>query len=162
MALIPDIQTCQWHHAREDFAAEDLLSRVPSVKGAIVETTNGKRVWYIWTRTFGDTQAENVLRLVIEDDTELDTSSARPYVDMTDLNTSGTELVWAAASVLHMAQQEAAKWSMKDVQLWNPTPFSVLAVRQIEQSARVIHREQGNIASLRWHGPESNSRTGVK
>ena len=157
VAFTPDIQTCQWHHAREDFVAEKLLSRVPSVRGAIVETTEGKRVWCIWTRTFGNTPAENILyilRLVIEGEIELSSRNAAPNAKLADLDNSGKEQVLAAASVLYMAQCEAAKWTMQSVQLWNPTPFSVLAAQQIEPSVQVIDREEESIASLRWQGPE--------
>lgn len=157
VAFTPDVQTCQYHHAREEFVAEELLGRAPNIKGAIVETTDGKRVWCIWTRTFGNTPAENVLhilRLVIEGEIELSSRNATPYIKLADLDNSGKEQVLAAASVLCMAQREAAEWAMQGVQLWNPTPFSVLAAQQIEPSVEVIDREQESIASLRWHGPK--------
>lgn len=157
MTYIPDLQTYQWHHAREEFVAEELLARVPGVKGAIAGTEPGKRVWCVWTRTFGDNEAGNVLqilRLVIEGEVESRSPNTGFDGKMADLNGSSQEQVLAAASVLHMAQREAAEWTMPQVWLWNPTPWTFLAVRELHPSAQVIDREKESIASLRWHGVE--------
>lgn len=155
VAFIPDLQTYQWHHAREEFVAEELLGRVPEVKGAMMGTELGKRVWGVWTRTFGDKEAENVLhilRLVIEGETERRSSKDRFDGTLADLNGSSREQVLAAVSVLYMAQREAAEWTMQQVCMWNPTPWTVLAVRQLHPAARIIDREKESITSLRWHG----------
>ncbi|KAI9665512.1 MAG: hypothetical protein M1831_001654 [Alyxoria varia] len=74
IALVPDLATIRWHHAREDFVAEELFGKdcIPEVKGAIVEIVEGqstattrsegdrdfqepsstrtRRVWAIWNR----------------------------------------------------------------------------------------------------------------
>ncbi|MCJ1268282.1 hypothetical protein MMC22_008169 [Lobaria immixta] len=155
VTLIPDLQTYEWHHAREEFVAEELLGRVPRVKGAIVGMAPGKRVWCVWTRTFGDNEAENVLqilRLVIEGEAELRGPNTGFDGKLVDLNGSSREQVLAAASVLSMAQHEAAEWAMQQVWLWNPTPWTVRAVRELCPSARIIDRENESITSLRWHG----------
>lgn len=69
VALIPDANTIQWHHAREEFLAQKLLGRWPDIKGAIAERSAGERVWGIWTRTFSSEENTlNILRLVIEDE----------------------------------------------------------------------------------------------
>lgn len=157
VTFIPDLQTYQWHHAREEFVAKELLGRVPVVKGAKVGTEPGKRVWCVWTRTFGDHEAENVLhilRLAIEGETESKRPKKRFEGKLGDLNASSSEQVLAAASVLYMAQREAAEWKMQQVWLWNPTPWTMLAARELHPSVRIIERETESITSLRWHGVE--------
>lgn len=157
VTLIPDLQTYQWHHAREEFVAEELLGRVPAVKGAIVGTDPGRRVWCVWTRTFGDTEAENVLeilRFVIEGETESRNPTTAFDGKLADLKAPIKEQILAAASVLYIAQREAAEWTMQQIRLWNPTPWTVRAVRELHPSARIIEREKESITSLRWHGVE--------
>ncbi|MCJ1465875.1 hypothetical protein MMC07_004494 [Pseudocyphellaria aurata] len=157
VTFIPDLQTYQWHHAREEFLAKELVDRVPGVKGAKVGTEPGKRVWCVWTRTFGDNEAENVLhilRLVIEGETESKGPKSRFDGNIADVNASSKEQVLAAASVLYVAQREATEWTMQQVWLWNPTPWTMLAARELHPSARIIEREKESIPSLRWHGVE--------
>lgn len=165
MTFIPDLQTYQWHHAREEFVAEELLGRVPGVKGAIVGTESGKRVWCVWTRTFGDNEEGNVLhilRMVIEGETESRSPCNAFDCRLADLNGSSKEQVLAAASILYKAQHEAAEWKMQQVWLWNPTQWTVLAVRELHRSAQIIDRDKESITSLRWHGVEPKAGIDVK
>ena len=158
VALIPDVITISWHHAREEFVANELLGRMPQVKGAIVKDIEGARAWCIWTRTFGSEQdgnTLNILRLVVEGETENcaiadEAASTVPFI------LSNHSQILAATAVIQSACREAAKWPIKDVQLWNPTPLTILAAKQVEPSAKVIDREDESIASLRWHGLESD------
>ena len=161
VALIPDLITMKWHHAREEFAAMEMLGRWPDIKGAQVDCEDGSLVWCIWTRTFGTTEAGNilnVLRICIEgENSRLDKSEAMGKItDFTD-----KAKLHGVAAVLHAAQVEAARWDMQDVQIWNPAPLIVLAARQIEPSTELTHRDDESIASLRWHG-ESEERTKVE
>ena len=69
VALIPDVKTMKWHHAREEFAAKEMLARVPDIKGVYTKTEAGDQVWCIWTCTFSSNEAGNILhilRFVIE------------------------------------------------------------------------------------------------
>lgn len=155
VALIPDIDTIQWHHAREEFTAREMLGTEPDVKGAIATSEGGKRVWCVWTRTFGSTGAGNtlnILRLVIEGERDSERNPLSANEDGTTLKTSSLSRITACAAVLRAAQLEAAKWDMKDVQFWNPSRLAVLAARGIDTSSQVIHRDEENLASLRWHG----------
>ena len=164
VALIPDENVIQWHHAREEFVGNELLGRSPEVKGAIVQGEKGHRVWCFWTRTFGSEQignTMNILRLVIEgeveecEDSSLTSSRVR-------LENSDRWRVLAATSVIQSACFEAARWGMDDVQLWNPTPLTVLAAKKIDPSAEIVERADDSITSLRWHGPELDSTTELK
>ncbi len=161
VALIPDAQTMQWHHAREEFAAKELFGRKPDVKGAMAQDKNtDERVWCIWTRTYGndrDGNTLNILRLVTEGSEDLmrqDPQSESNNDETLDPATKRKRKIHATSLVLQAAQHEAAKWGMKEVQLWNPTPLCVLAAQQIKPGTEVIHRDEESIASLRWHGAE--------
>jgi len=155
IALIPDIKTMQWHHAREEFAGKEMLNRNPTTKGAYARTPTGEQTWCIWTRTFGseaDGNTLNILRFVIECEQLARPNENDPIV----LEPLDQAKVQAAAAVLRAAQIEAAEWDMKDVQIWNPTPLTILAAKEVEPNSQVIHRDEESIASLRWHGVDAD------
>ena len=159
VALIPDVKTMQWHHAREEFAAEQMLGRKADIKGAYSKTDAGDQTWCVWTCTFGSDEAGNtlnILRLVIEGEEICGSDGVEPA----SLNVPSQKKVQGVAAVLSAAQLQAAEWNMKDVQIWNPTPLTILAARRIEPTSAVIHRDEDSITSLRWHGadPEECSR----
>ncbi len=148
VALIPDVHTMTWHHAREEFAAKELLSRAPDIKGAYVKTDSGDQVWCIWTRMFGPDNTLHILRFMIEGETLAHSGEHEPLKP----EHSDHGRVRAATAVLQAAQLEAGKWPMQHVEIWNPTPLAILAARQTNPTIRVIHREEESITSLRWHG----------
>ena len=155
VALIPDLKTMQWHHAREEFAGREMLGREPDIKGAHAECEDGSQVWCIWTRTFGSTETGNtlnILRFFIEGEKNTVRNESQTGHDLPDLESIHQARLQGAAAVLHAAQVEAASWDMKDVQIWNPSALVVLAARQIEPSTKLVHRDDESIASLRWHG----------
>jgi hypothetical protein len=155
VALIPDIKTMQWHHAREEFAGREMLGKDPDIKGAYSTTVNGDQVWCIWTRTFGSTadgNTLNILRFIIEGEQLVRQNENDPIV----LEPSDQAKARAGAAVLRAAQEEAARWEMGNVQIWNPTPLTVLAAKEVEPGAQVIHRDEESIASLRWHGVKAD------
>ncbi len=164
VALIPDLNVMQWHHAREEFAGREMLDREPEIKGAYMDCEDGSQVWCIWTRTFGSTEAGNtlnILRLFIEGENNTVRDESQVAHDLKNLKSIHQAKLQGAAAVLHAAQIEAAKWDMKDVQIWNPSPLVVLASREIEPSTEVVHRDDESIASLRWHG-KPEDRLGVE
>lgn len=159
IAMIPDAQTMQWHHAREEFAAKELFGRTPDVKGAMAQDKNtGERVWCIWTRTYGsdrDGNTLNILRLVTEGSEDLMRQDHPSESNGNKTHDPSIEKkIHATSLVLQAAQHEAAKWGMKEVQLWSPTRLCVLAAQQIKSEIKVIDRDEESIASLRWHGAE--------
>ena len=161
VALIPDAKTMIWHHAREEFAAKEMLGKDPNIKGAFVKTNAGDQVWCIWTRTFGSNEAGNtlhILRFVIEGEGLACTSETKHFVS----EPSDKAKVRAGAALLQAAQLEASKWDMKDIQVWNPSSLTVLAAREVEPAAEVTHRDEESIASLRWHGIHPEERSQVE
>lgn len=172
MALIPDVETMAWHHAREEFAANELNLGSPTIKGAIVGSEAGERAWIIWTRTWnGDPYKKddsgnvlNVLRIVVEEEAgEFGRENFRDLSDTTNCERStsldnGTHIrkpVQDVAALLTAARREAAKFNLSEVHAWNPTPTTALAAKiAFPRVAAVIDRESQSIASLKWHGDE--------
>ena len=164
VALIPDLKTIQWHHAREEFAGKEMLGRDPDIKGAHADCEDKSQVWCIWTRTFGSTEAGNtlnILRFVVEGEEEIARYESEAGNNPIDPKSVDQAKLQSATAVLRAAQAEAARWNMKDVQIWNPSPLVVLAARNIEPTTELIDREDESIASLRWHG-EPEYRTNVE
>ncbi|KAL8659172.1 MAG: hypothetical protein Q9226_000579 [Calogaya cf. arnoldii] len=154
VALIPDAATMRWHHAREEYLTKVLLGRCPTSKGAMSKTADGRRVWCIWTRTFGASQEQNVLnilRLSIEGESNFSQPALSGATDNFHRHSQQSQ-VKALAAVLQAAQVEAFDWSMSSVQSWNPSPLALLAARHLEPSAEIVERCDESLPSLRWHG----------
>ena len=157
----------QWHHSREDFLAQEILGRKPEIKGAIVDLGEGGKVWCIWTRTFGSQESGNVLhilRLVVEQDDEFgQIHTATDQVPSCEIKDGRKrKRAQAVVSVLKSAQREAAKWEMRSVEIWNPTPLVVSAAKEILPSTVVIHRDEESIASLMWYGSDDKGEGEVE
>ncbi|KAI8936334.1 hypothetical protein NX059_006748 [Plenodomus lindquistii] len=161
VALLPDLDTIRWHHAREDFVGMELHGKSPKVKGAMVTTEEGKRVWCYWTRMwYNSNPAEakgntlHILRLVIED-TKSKSSTNGHINGHTNGHVNGSSVDQseeaAIAALLAMAQHEAEEWKMEHVEMWAPSPAALAAARRLEPSAEVINRDTESIASLRWY-----------
>lgn len=153
VALIPDIATIRWHHAREEFVAQDLHDKVPDVKGAMVGTEFGQRVWCYFTRAFyNGNPAENkgntlhILRIVVEEHGLFTWEQASADADL-------SAYVPAIAALFKLALEEAEKWNMAAVEAWNPTKPIVQAAQVLYLDANVVHRDAESIASLMWYGP---------
>jgi hypothetical protein len=147
VALVPDVETVQWHHAREEFVGQEVHARVPKIKGAIVGNEVGKRVWCYWTRVWynedvsvvkGNTM--HILRLVVEDDV-LGNKDA----------TEGEGYSAAIAALLAFAQREAEEWKTENVELWSPSASALTGARMLDKNAKVVDRDAESIASLLWY-----------
>ncbi len=150
VAILPDIETIQWHHAREDFVGIELYGKTPKVKGAIVGKEKGKRVWCYWTRMYQNpTEVKgntlHILRLVIEDAGWEKVGTRQANGELVDHSHDA-----AIAALLVMAQREAAEWKMENVDMWAPSPAALAAVQRLDPGAKVIHRDHESIASLQW------------
>jgi hypothetical protein len=152
VAIVPDSATIRWHHAREEFVGQELHGKAPEIKGAIVGTEPGKRVWCYWTRMFYNEEPNSceentlhILRLVVEGQGIFSWEKDSQSVDM-------SKYVPAITALFKMAQKEAVEWNMADVQIWNPTDATIEAVRVIQPDAKVVNRDQESIASLMWYG----------
>lgn len=153
VAILPDNRTIEWHHAREDFVANEILGKKPTIKGAVAGP-EGERVWCYWTRVFSKAEPNvlHILRLVIENPEFEDFSPANPEQTGSAKDSSTTK---AIAAVLAAAQLQAAEWDMKEVQIWNPTSTTLAAAQILDSHAAVVHRDEESIASLLWYGQGS-------
>lgn len=162
VAIIPDVETFRWHHTREDFVGQELHGKTPVVKGAMVEDAAGKRTWCIWTRMWYNSNPEeakgnvlHILRLVHEDASDGDEAAASEE----GANAAqGSHAAASVAALLVVAQAEAGKWGMGEVDIWNPTSCTLAAARMLDSSAQVVHREKESIASLRWYGEKADEQ----
>lgn len=155
VALIPDIDTMVWHHAREEFVANELSGRKPEIKGAMIGHEMGRRAWCIWTRMYynEDPNAStgnhlHILRLVVEEDNAASRADSEKPIEGT-LSTFHTQ---AVAGLMVAAQEEAGQWNMEDVWLWNPNATAVAAAKMVAKDVQVVDRDSDSIASLRWFG----------
>lgn len=154
VALLPNVATLAWHHAREEFIAKELYNRNPETKGALVEIAPGRRAWCVWTRVWtnpddDDANTLHILRLAIEGDAAQDFA---PASEDGVVNVQGSPVVDAIAALFAAAQREAAEWEMEAVEFWNPTSVVLAAARKIDAHSKVHEREKASICSLRWYG----------
>lgn len=150
LALLPDISTIRWHHAREEFVANELYGTKPLIKGAVAGK-DGERVWCYWTRIFANPEKEppvlHILRLVVEDENFSDFEPASETS-----NKKGSPIVQAIAAVFAEAQKQAKEWGMSEAQMWNPSGTTLAGARVLGEGAQVVEREEDSIASLNWFG----------
>jgi len=139
VALIPDLETYQWHHHREVFVTSKIFAKTPTIKGAI-SGEPGSRVWAIWTRSYyGPLKPESgnalhILRIIVEDET------------------ASSENAEKLKGILQLAQHEAQGWELSEVQFWNPTEIVQSLLHQTGLQWKEEDREQDSIASLMWYG----------
>lgn len=144
VSIIPENDQMQWFHLREEFLCFRIFGperELPEIKGAIAGPA-GSRVWAVWTRSYyGPLVPESgntlhILRLVVEDETSPNNSE---YLK----------------GILAIAQVEANKWVLNNVELWNPTPVVKEMVQQTGLPHSEVIRDKESIASLMWYGEES-------
>lgn len=161
VAIVPDAETILWHLGREDFIANELYGKLPEVKGAIVGEKPGERAWVWWMRVWNNAKLEErkgnylvVLRLVVEDETYDDLEAAS---EEGVLAAKKSRITAATAALLAAAQGEASRDMMEYVEIWNPTSATLAAARVLSPDAKVDHREEESICSLRWYGDGSDA-----
>ncbi|KAH0541286.1 hypothetical protein FGG08_004210 [Glutinoglossum americanum] len=171
VAFVPDLKSMEYHHAREEYIAREVIGPEPNVKGAIVGDSDGQRAWCIWTHVFDGKDESNpattlyILRLVIEDEEVVNQTGLvnpnGPLAADDGLSEAKSKRVDVVASLLLAARQEAGRWGMKDVKIWNPGPTTLVAAHRAlnltseatETSViEVVDREKESIPSLMWYG----------
>lgn len=143
VAVLPDIQTLQWHLYRQAFICNAAYGRKPTVHGALYASpTTGSRVWGLFERNHygGPNKPEknvlSFLRFVVEDS-----------------NISDQELSEAVVGIFRAAEREARDWECSKVEIWNPLG----RVRKIVENAAefesiFVVRDAKSLASLNWFG----------
>jgi GNAT superfamily N-acetyltransferase len=157
VCIIPDHEHIQWHHVREDFMCQKIFTKQPTVRGAIIGE-QGHRVWAIWTRNFygpvsklssGNTL--HILRLVIEDEA-LESNFSSKIGGALSNGSLLDELAPKLKAVLQVAQAQAAEWSLRHVELWNPTPLVQSVIQRMNLKHSKVERESESIPMLMWYG----------
>ncbi|KAI2614699.1 uncharacterized protein GGS25DRAFT_62452 [Hypoxylon fragiforme] len=166
IAFAPDHDTLRWHLYRDEFIASRLLKKspaptpdgklIPTIKGAIAGTKNGRRVWALWSRNYSgasgapaDTVDKNtlyILRLVIEPEATGSDSDDAEKISHED------DILAAFTAVMHTAQREAAAWHLGKIDLWNPSPAVAKLIESCGLTHRWVHRDVDSIPSMMWYG----------
>lgn len=135
IAFLPDHDTLDWHHNREEFIAGCVrpTSGIPKIKGSI--TRDGLR-WIVWGRDFSEDDPKlyilRVVNLGYDEGKEADIDE-----------------------MLRAAVKEAAKWDLKKVCVWNPDQDVVESAKRVaDGGVQVEDREMDSIASLMMYGGE--------
>lgn len=157
VAIVPDLGQFEWHRARETFLTEKLFGNVPEIRGAIIGEP-GSRVWAIWTRSYygklEDAKAGNtlhILRLVIED--EQDESRMTGFNgELSENEATLKKQTEKLKAILQAAQNEAAEWKVRHVELWNPSQLVNKLVNRAGIEHKEIDRDQFSIAQVMWYG----------
>lgn len=143
VAVLPDIDTLQWHFYRQAFICNTAYGRKPTVHGALYTSpSTGSRVWGLFERNHygGPNKPEknvlSFLRFVVEDSGIID-----------------EELFEAVVGIFRAAEKEAKDWECSKVEIWNPLG----RVRKIVENAAefesiFVVRDAKNLASLNWFG----------
>lgn len=157
VAIIPDLATITWHHAREEFVAKELFNRTSDVKGAMVSLESGLQAWCIWTCTWsgqGDKHGNtlHILRLVVEEGDGSTAYDFSPASEESVASLQSSPAVEAVTALFAAAQKHAAMWDMRTVQFWNPNSVALAAAKKLDESVVVQAREKDSICSLRWYG----------
>jgi GNAT superfamily N-acetyltransferase len=157
VCIVPDHEHIQWHHVREDFMCGKMFGKQPTVRGAIIGE-EGHRIWAMWTRNFygpvGKASSGNtlhILRLVIEDEASESSFSSNTGGVLSNSN-SLDEQAQKLKAVLQVAQTQAAEWSLRHVELWNPTPLAQSLIQRTDLQHSRIERESESIPMLMWYG----------
>jgi GNAT superfamily N-acetyltransferase len=136
IAVRPDYDHIEWHHAREDFHAETLYHMDPYIKGAEDPATGCAM---IWSRVYGETPQKNKLHIL---------HTLIPADALGDVTGS-------LGALLRRAQLEANEWDMHGgLELWNPETIVVDAAQILagEEKIQINVRDTESVCSLRWIG----------
>ncbi|KAI1763182.1 hypothetical protein GGR53DRAFT_498444 [Hypoxylon sp. FL1150] len=132
--VLPTSPLISWLQSRVDFMNAKTLGKVPETKGTICESADAWMYWYHDLR-------HN--KLIVQ-------RAKLPE------NRGDATAVPALASLLLDTLDEAAKWELQKVILWNPGPELRRALMFLTAKMKVdiTHekRESSEIPCLRWHG----------
>jgi hypothetical protein len=133
-AIVPDIETVEWHHLRQSFMTTKLYpSRsIPTINGAISSGAIGSRIWIIFSRGYKDKMY--ILRLVVEDERVTDENAQK------------------LTAVLRIAQMEAREWELKSVAVWNVSEVVTALLGKTGLEYKVEERKEESIPSMMWYG----------
>jgi GNAT superfamily N-acetyltransferase len=134
IAIRPNYEHMQWHHAREEFQARALFDKEPYIKG-VEDTATGCAL--IWSRTWGESSQKNKIHVLHT---------------MVPLGADG-DVVGSIAALLLRAQLEAKTWDMGGgVEIWSPEPTVIEAAQSLagKENVQIKIRDKESVCSLRY------------
>lgn len=142
VAIRPDQEHFQWHHAREEVQCRILGLPEPVIKGAIHRHTGTALIWQHLFASKPEDCHMVILRTVIAPEAK----TSKPK-----------EVEAALTSLLLRAQLEAREWEMqKGVEVWSPEAITLRAAQAlgkiIKTPVEVISRDKEHVCCLRWEG----------
>ena len=135
IAIRPDYDHMQWHHAREEFEARQ-IDKDPKTKGAEDPATGCA---LIWSRVWGETPEKNKLHILY--------TLIPPDADC--------DVIRSITALLLRAQDEVKTWDMHGgLELWSPATDVVKAAQFLagKEQVQITVRDKDSICSLRWVG----------
>ncbi|KLJ07760.1 hypothetical protein EMPG_16769 [Blastomyces silverae] len=150
MTVLPSANIIGWLQDRAAFISRKTKGEVPPVKGAINE--DGK-TWVYWHHDFPDREL-TIQRIVM---------AAQAAEDEEEEGQQTATL--ALASLLLAALDEAQKWKLHKLVIWNPTPELHRAIHFVQEQfgVDVINEERvnSNVPSVRWRGGKEDKTSEV-
>ncbi|KAI2619241.1 hypothetical protein GGR54DRAFT_135615 [Hypoxylon sp. NC1633] len=161
-AVLPTSAMVCWLQSRADYTNARTAPPLPKRKPAPTPTARGSicaaaDAWVYWLHDLwrGRLIVQRVRpaaasHKILASDSDSDSDS--------DSNSKYTSSTLALARLLLDALEEAARWSLPKVVLWNPGPELCAAMEflEAEMGVRIMHekRESAEIPCLRWRGGE--------
>ncbi|KAM5368716.1 hypothetical protein ACJZ2D_009382 [Fusarium nematophilum] len=131
VVCLPTYAQAEWYFESEEYIASQLFaspSRTPKVKGATSMTENA---WCYWLHDFNADKLI-ILRLSINEGGDLSTSLAH---------------------LVQAARDEAHRWGLQQVSIWDPDPRVLEASEKVLGACpKVLAEIENNIPCLRWKG----------
>ena len=133
MAVVPTEEIISWLHDRAVFTSVKISGQVPQSHGRLCESAD---VWLYWFHDFRKQQ--------------LAVQRVGGHMEESDLQTT------AIARLLLDALEEASKWNLAKVVVWNPSSGLTCAMKILEEGFGVeVETEERigrSIPSVRWKG----------
>ncbi|KAI6084793.1 hypothetical protein F4821DRAFT_164740 [Hypoxylon rubiginosum] len=143
VTVLPTSPTISWLQSRTDFMNAKSHGKVPETKGTICESADAWMYWYHDLR-------HN--KLIVQ--------RAKLPKPQGDTNVDVTR---ALVELLLDTLEEAAKWGLQKVVIWNPSPRLRDPLKHLEKQLEIDitteKRESSEIPCLRWHGGQKLSTT---
>lgn len=155
VAVLPSVDSLNWHFYREDYIMNTIHGRKPTVRGAVwtSPTDSAVRVWGLFKRTRYDGVGDDGVQVLIDV-----IHFMRLVIDDEKGSLSDDELAQALKGIFAVANREAKDWGCKSYDTWNPSERirNVVTEKLPELGAEFVQRDKFEIASIKWFGNESD------
>ncbi|KAI8958932.1 hypothetical protein F5Y11DRAFT_334616 [Daldinia sp. FL1419] len=137
--VLPTADLISWLQARNEYMNSQLCSKPPQIQGSVCESAES---WVFWCSDLR--HKEIIVQHVKPPRGQNEATSTR-----------------VLARLLLDAIEEAARWEIPEVSIWNPSPevYKAIDFLNLELGVKVKNheREKEHIPCLRWRGAEKKS-----